>query len=115
MKIEAQAYMPLKAQSNTSADNNVEKSNNFAQELEKAVNQKDHKKLYNACQDLESVFLNNVFQSMLNSIDRSDFIPRGFATETFESMLYEEYAKEISKINATGIADILYKQLSQNL
>ncbi len=115
MRIESQSNTALKAQYRTAVDNTVEKSKNFAHELEAAARQKDHEKLHNACQELESVFLNNVFQSMLNSIDRSDFIPRGFATETFESMLYEEYAKEIGQMNATGIADILYRQLSQNL
>jgi flagellar protein FlgJ len=115
VRIESQSNTALKAQYRTAVDNTVEKSKSFAHELEAAARQKDHEKLHNACQELESVFLNNVFQSMLNSIDRSDFIPRGFATETFESMLYEEYAKEIGQMNATGIADILYRQLSQNL
>lgn len=83
----------------------------FNQELEKALQAKDDKKLYDACVELESVFINKVFDAMRASISRSDLIPRGFATESFESMLYEEYSKEISKSKSIGISEILYKQL----
>lgn len=83
----------------------------FNQELEKALQAKDDKKLYDACVELESVFINKVFDAMRSSISRSDLVPRGFATEAFESMLYDEYAKEISKSKTMGISEILYNQL----
>lgn len=83
----------------------------FNQELENAMQSKNDTKLYDTCIELESVFLNQVLDAMQASISRSDFINRGFATETFESMLYEEYAKEISKTSSIGIAEMLYNQL----
>lgn len=84
----------------------------FDQILGSALQSEDDKKLYEACQELESVFLNKVFDAMRASIPHSDLINRGFATETYESMLYEEYSKEISKTHSLGIADILYQQLA---
>lgn len=83
----------------------------FDKILDKALQEKDDKKLYEACVELESVFLSKVLNAMRASIPRSDLINRSFATETFESMLYDEYAKEISKTSSTGIAEMLYNQL----
>lgn len=83
----------------------------FNKILDKALQEKDDKKLYAACVELESVFLSKVLDAMRASIPRSDLINRSFATETFESMLFDEYSKEISKSGSTGIADIIYNQL----
>lgn len=97
----------------TQTVNSLPKSNeeDFSKILDKAIQDKDDKKLYDTCVQLESVFLSKVLDAMRASIPRSDFINRGFATETFESMLFDEYSKEISKSSSTGIAEILYKQL----
>lgn len=85
---------------------------NFSQVLNAAREKEDDRKLYEACQQLESVFMQQVLGAMRSTIPRSDLLERGFATETFESMLYDEYAGLMSKNGAPGIADILYKQLS---
>ena len=84
----------------------------FSRCLESAINEKNNKKLYAACQELESVFINKVFDSMRQSIPRSEFTGRSFATDTFESMLYTEYSRSMSKTGSLGIADAIYKQLS---
>lgn len=89
-----------------------QKSDAFVRALDTAVKNQDQEKLYKACQDLESVFVNRVLAAMRASIPRSDLITRGMATETFESMLDEEYAKTISQQGTLGLADILYRQLS---
>lgn len=92
----------------------VEKKD-FSRCLETAINEKNNKKLYSACQELESVFLNKVLECMRQSIPRSEFTGNSFATDTFESMLYTEYARSMSKTGSLGIADILYKQLSARI
>ena len=68
--------------------------------------------LREACQELESVFVSKMLEIMRSTIIHSDLIPRSFAEETFESMLYDEYAKNISKTGGLGIADSIYRQLS---
>lgn len=80
--------------------------------LKNKLSDKDQKKLWEACQDLEAVWLSKMMEIMRSTIDRSDFIPRSFADETFESMLYDEYAKSMSKTGQLGIAQVLYQQLS---
>jgi len=88
------------------------KNNKFQSIIQNKLDEKDQKKLFAACQELEAVWLSKVMETMRNSIDRSDFIPRSFADETFESMLYDEYAKSMSQTGQIGIAEMLYNQFS---
>jgi len=90
-------------------------SKEFARSLQAAMESKDQKKLYESCQELESVFLSKVFESMRNTIPEGGLLEKSFAMETFESMLYDEYAKQSSKSGALGLGDLIYKQLSANL
>jgi flagellar protein FlgJ len=90
-----------------------QKTGHFAGVLQQALLSKDNKQLYQACQDLESVFVYRLLSTMRASIPRSDLITRGMATQTFESMLDEEYAKTISRQGSLGLADIMYRQLTK--
>ena len=83
--------------------------------LKNAVHSGDQKRLYQACQDMESVLMAKVLNSMRQTIPRSDWMGSSFAMDTFESMLYDEYANLISQSRALGIADVLYRQLSDRL
>lgn len=104
----------LNQQLNMTLDQNisrdVDKAKSFAEILDN-VSKPDDKKLYQSCQDLESVFVSRVLNSMRATISRSELLSRGFADDVYESMLYDEYAKSISKSGSIGLADILYKQL----
>ncbi|WP_054695755.1 rod-binding protein [Syntrophomonas palmitatica] len=80
--------------------------------LETTKADRTEQQLREASQDLEAVFLSKMFEVMRSTIIHSDLIPRSFAEETFESMLYDEYAKNISKTGNLGIADSIYRQLS---
>lgn len=86
----------------------------FEKKLNAALKEKDDQKLYAACQELESVFLSKVLQAMRATIPRSGLIDYSFALDTFEGMLFDEYAKKISSSKETGLADILYQQLKKS-
>lgn len=90
-------------------------SKEFSRTLQAAIDTKDKKKLYESCQELESVFLNKVYEAMRNTIPDGGLIEKSFAMKTFESMLDQEYAKQSSKTGTVGLAEILYKQLSASL
>lgn len=90
------------------------KEQDFANVLEQAQQSKDDKKLREACKGLESIFLNQVFESMRKTIPEGGLLEKSFAMSTFESMLFEEYSKQASSTSSIGLADILYKQLSTN-
>lgn len=90
-------------------------SSDFNSVLNSALETGDREKLKATCQELEAVFIGKIMEGMRATIQRSDFIERGFAEETFESMLYDEYATKMSQTGQVGLADILYKQLEPTL
>jgi len=90
-------------------------SKDFTRIMNNQLKNKEQEKLYKSCQELESVFLNKVLDSMRATVVSGGLFAKSFAQDTFESMLYEEYAKKMSQAGSLGIADIIYKQLSQQL
>ena len=120
MKIDslsAGSQLGASAVDSSKLNQDVDKALKFAQELEKASakKDKDQKALLESCQELESVFLNQILSSMRATVPKSDLMGDSFATDVWESMLYEEYSKQMSKTQSTGLAEILYKQLSQKI
>lgn len=77
---------------------------------------KDEKKLKEASEDFEAIFVKMMLDSMDKTIDRKDsLINGGEAEEMFHDMLNNEWAKNMSKSQSLGIAEMLYKQLSERL
>ena len=89
------------------------KQGEFEKALEKAVEEKDEKKLKQACNDLEAIFVNMMFKQMRNSVQKSGMFDGGFAEDMYEDMLFDKYSEEVSKSNGIGLGDMLYKQLSK--
>jgi flagellar protein FlgJ len=79
------------------------------------IRDRDEKKLKQACNDLESIFVNIMFKQMRNSVQKSGMFDGGFGEEMYEDMLYDKYAEEVSKSNGIGLGDMLYKQLSKSI
>ncbi|GBF49282.1 cell envelope rod binding protein [Leptospira ryugenii] len=73
------------------------------------------KKLYDASVEFESVFVKMMLKEMKNSVHKEKLIDGGYAEEIFEDMLYDEYAKNISKNESLGLAEEIYKQMSVHL
>jgi flagellar protein FlgJ len=87
----------------------------FSSIMANEVKSREKEQLYKSCQELESVFVNKVLDAMRSTVSSSGLFEKSFATETWESMLYQEYAKKMSQTGSLGLADIIYKQLSQNI
>lgn len=73
------------------------------------------KKLFNASVEFESVFVKLMLSQMKKSVEKSGLLHGGHAEEIFEDMLYDEYAREMSKNSSLGLAEQIYASLSQNL
>lgn len=91
------------------------KQGEFGKALEKAMEEKDEKKLKQACSDLEAIFVSMVFKQMRSTVQKAGLFDGGMAEELYEEMLYDKYAEEASKGEGIGLADLLYKQLSKSL
>lgn len=115
MKITDTSYL-MQNMTDLIKPNTAEKSaQDFAALLKKSMNSEDEKRLYQACQDLESVLMSKVLHAMRQTIPKSVLMGDSFAMDTFESMLFDEYSKMISKSNTLGIAEIMYRQLSERI
>ena len=69
-------------------------------------------KLYQLCLELETFLVKNLLTSMRNTVQKSGLIDEGFAGKIYEDMLYDEYAKDLTKNANFGLAEMAYRQLS---
>jgi flagellar protein FlgJ len=89
---------------------------NFQEVLAKAQQEQDDVKLKKACQDIETIFIQQMFKQMRATIPKSGFIPETMATKMYEEMLDAEYSKAIAESpHNFGIADLLYQQLKPSI
>lgn len=100
-------------QAKLSPKNNSDQS--FDQILKKAQNEEDKQKLKEVCRQLESVFVHQMISQMRSSIPKSGFLGQSNGEKLFQDMLDEKYAAKISKAGGIGLADMLYRQLSEQV
>ncbi len=82
--------------------------------MERDLQTHDDKKMKQACSDFESILIKQMLDSMRKTVQKTSLIGGGMAEDIFEDMIYDEYAKKMSKTGDFGIKDILYKELSRN-
>ena len=73
---------------------------------------KQEKKLYSTCVEMESLLWKQVLNSMKKTINKYKLLDGGQGEEIFTDFLYDEYSSMMAKNSATGISVELYKQLS---
>ena len=70
-------------------------------------------KLYEQCEEFESIFVKMMLKEMRNSVDKSNsLLSGGWAEDIYQDMLDDEYSKTLAKNAGFGFADQLYKQLA---
>lgn len=75
----------------------------------------EQERLREATRDFEALFVKQMLDAMRNTVQKSGLLDGGFAEQTYEDMLYDEYAQQIAKTANLGIADMLYQQMSAYL
>ncbi len=73
------------------------------------------KKLFDASVEFESMFVKLMLNQMRKTVEKQNMIHGGYAEDIFEDMLYDEYAKEISKNESLGIAEQIYSSMAKSL
>ncbi len=93
-------------------DNN--KAQDFEKILEKAKTEDgEDEALKEATKEFESYFLQTIMKEMRKTIPENDqFIKKSQGEKIFTDMLDEQYAKMSAEQNTVGLADMLYKQMS---
>lgn len=99
----------LKAEKTTS-------SSEFQAMLEAAKASGNTEELREATDELEAIFLNMMMKTMRESIPDSEGIfKKSEAEETFQTMLDEEYTKNMSEAGGIGISDMIFDQFQKYL
>jgi len=64
-----------------------------------------------AAEELESVFLNTLLESMFAGVATDGPFGGGHGESVYRSMMNEEYAKAITQNGGVGIADNIYREI----
>lgn len=83
---------------------------------EEIKNSPEHRRLYEAAQDFQAIFIRMLLKSMRSTLDRkADILHGGRSQEIFEDMLYDEYSEVMSRQSTFQLSDMLYRQLAPGL
>ncbi len=82
--------------------------------MERELKNSNDEKVRQACSDFEAIFIKQMLDSMRKTVEKTSLLGGGMAEDIFEDMIYDEYAKKMSKTGDFGIKDMLYRQLSAN-
>ncbi len=99
----------------SSSTKSTAQQNAFEALLDEAIEKKDDTKLKTACQEFEGYYLQQLFTEMRKTVHDSGLLEKSQGRDIYEDMLYEEYAKNMSKGQGLGISEMLYKQLSKTI
>ena len=81
-------------------------------ETAQALSPNAKKKIKDASQQFESVFLTNMLEEMFSGIQEQDGpLGAGEAQSAWRSMLVEQYADSIAKNGGVGVADHVQREL----
>ncbi len=68
-----------------------------------------NRKLRDACDGFEEIFVHKLLQVMRNTTEKSGFISGGRGEEIFQDMLDENYAKVMTKSKSLGLSDLIFE------
>lgn len=72
------------------------------------------KKLREACEGFESIFIQKMWQEMRNAVPKTGMLI-GREERFWQDMYDQELSKSMTKAGGIGLADMMYEQLSRNL
>jgi len=70
------------------------------------------KELFEASLELENILVQNLIRSMRNTVQRTNLIDTGFAGQVYEDMLFDEYARIVTRNAGFGFAEMVYRELT---
>lgn len=98
----------------TQVQKHTDDTENIRKKFENLKNAGDDKKLMEACQEFESMFVHMLLKEMRATIPEDGLIEKSTARKLFEDMYDVEIANKISETNGgIGIAQKLYEQMKR--
>lgn len=100
----------------------LQQANNRLQQMKADyINPKDadHRKLKEAAQNFEAIFIKQMLDAMEKTIDRENSLLSGGSAEGyFRDMMYDEIAQNMSQRlggSGFGLAETIYKQMAEHV
>lgn len=78
---------------------------------QKGAEEHQEPELRKACEDFESLFINQLMKQMRKTIPKSDLFPESQAKEIYTSMMDSEMSSKIAKGGGLGLAELLMRQV----
>lgn len=69
--------------------------------------------LLSACRDFEAIFLAQLMAQMRRTVPKGGILPHGTAESIFQAQLDAQICRNISRKGSLGLAELLYRSLSQ--
>lgn len=80
-----------------------------------AKNSREVAQLKDACEDFETVFLQQMLKEMRKTVDKTDLFGSSKHEEMFQEMIDQKICEKAAGSQPIGIAEMLYRELSANL
>jgi flagellar protein FlgJ len=77
------------------------------------TNESKDKELWEAANQFEAIFYQQMLKAMRSTIEKSGLIDGGRAEEIFQDMLDGKYSETMSKKGTLGISEIIYSELKR--
>lgn len=79
------------------------------------LDERQDKKLKEACKDFEALFLANLMKAMRKTVEKTNLFGSDSGEATFQEMMDSEVSKAATNTNSMGIADMLYRQATTQM
>ena len=99
---------------NASLQRMATQGDSFEQTLQSAIKTRDTSEVRAAAEEMESFFINKIFQSMRRTVPE----PQGIFSESnaqrmWREMMDEQTAQNLANSGGIGLADMIYEQLTR--
>jgi len=91
------------------------KDSDFESQLRLAMDAQDEEELKDACTQFEELMLSIMYKQMKATVQRSELLEEDAGRETYEQWQDDALIAEIAENGSFGLADMLYKQLTQRM
>lgn len=82
--------------------------------LEQTQKSNDKAKLWEACQQFESVFVYQMLKKMRETVPKNELFNGGMGEEVFQGLLDEQIANNMSSGSGLGLAKMIFEQMNQS-
>ena len=115
--LSSQAVSEANASKLKSTLSNISETGSRVKAKGSGVNSAEEEKLFDACKQFESYFVEQMFKEMMKTVpkDALDTGSNSMLVDYYKDNLVKEYAAEATEKESLGLAQMLYEQMKRNI